>query len=97
MRLRWALVAALAVCGMGCAMYDAKAALVRRASFDLQCPAEQLQTTRLGNNTEGVVGCGQRATYVNKCPNPSQALASVGEDQCPWLLNGDTAHASPPR
>ncbi|NUP12821.1 MAG: hypothetical protein HOW73_42830 [Polyangiaceae bacterium] len=59
-----------------------------RASFDLGCPKEQLQTQTLGGNlaTQGVSGCDKRATYVQ---------TSSG-----WVLNsepnaGETAKAQP--
>jgi hypothetical protein len=46
--------------------------LVQRASFDLECPPEQLELTPLGTipgsmgviGSYGVKGCDQRATYV---------------------------------
>lgn len=39
--------------------------LKERAAFDLQCPKEQLTTAELGSMaTQGVSGCGKRATYV---------------------------------
>jgi hypothetical protein len=41
--------------------------VVRRATFDLQCPDKDLQVSSLGQNTFGVVGCGRRATYVVDC------------------------------
>lgn len=43
-------------------------AVTKRASFDLNCPQNNLSTTML-NSSEfgtavGVTGCGQRATYI---------------------------------
>jgi len=38
--------------------------LRKRASFDLSCPAEQLQLTPFDNVTSGVDGCSHRATYI---------------------------------
>ena len=40
--------------------------LIKRASFDLSCPKEQVKWTELDSNrtTYGAAGCGQRATYV---------------------------------
>jgi hypothetical protein len=35
-----------------------------RASFDLNCPAEQLKLTDLDRVTSGVDGCGRRGTYT---------------------------------
>ncbi len=60
-----------------------------RASFDLQCPAEQLQLTPLNNTTDpnvlpsqyGVRGCERQATYVN-----------VNTQTTPtWVMNNGTA------
>lgn len=40
--------------------------LKARATFDFNCPADQLTVTKLGDrNTAGVEGCGKRATYIN--------------------------------
>lgn len=36
----------------------------KRASFDLQCPQEQLQRTYLGQGTFGMSGCGRAITYI---------------------------------
>jgi hypothetical protein len=45
-----------------------RAALARKAAFDLGCTEEQLSFTCLGANEQcdsvGVTGCAQRATYV---------------------------------
>ena len=43
--------------------------LLRRAQFDLRCPADQLRLTALQFSGElvtsyGVTGCGQQATYL---------------------------------
>src|SRR5687768_24015 len=40
--------------------------LLRRASFDLDCPAEQLEDVSLNewHTTMGVKGCGRRFTYI---------------------------------
>jgi hypothetical protein len=35
-----------------------------RASFDLNCPREQMQITYIDPTTRGVAGCEHRATYV---------------------------------
>jgi hypothetical protein len=51
--------------------------LKERAAFDLNCPKDQLQTTELGSMaTQGVSGCGRRATYVQ---------AATGQ----WIMNTD--------
>lgn len=36
----------------------------KRASFDLQCPREQLTRTYLGSATFGMAGCGKTITYL---------------------------------
>ena len=58
----------------GCFSYAAyngekRSQLIGRASFDLECPQEQLNTVVLGTTDEwltsyGVTGCGHRASYV---------------------------------
>ena len=51
--------------------------LVERASFDLDCPADQLETSALGDaDTQGAKGCGRRATYV------------YDDEHKRWILNG---------
>lgn len=57
------------VLASGCATSGGtKDALLKRAPFDLDCPAEKLQITELGklqsSITYGVKGCGSRATYI---------------------------------
>ena len=58
---------------IGCAHFrDERFAQLRtRASFELHCPAEQIQLTPLdsaarkyGAGTTGVSGCGEQATYL---------------------------------
>jgi len=36
---------------------------IKRASFELQCPEDQLEVTDLGSWTLGVTGCGKRTVY----------------------------------
>lgn len=50
-----------------------------RASFDLNCAKSKLRIVDLDADTRGVRGCGQRATYVQRC-QPS----GYG---CTWVLN----------
>ncbi|MBZ0118606.1 MAG: hypothetical protein K8H88_16500 [Sandaracinaceae bacterium] len=56
--------------------------LIRRASFDLQCPSEQLRWTTIDESTQGVRGCRQQATYVRVC-RPADGL----RDGCTWISN----------
>ena len=52
---------------------------LERASFDLDCPKEQLNVVTLGKHTMqvGVTGCGKRAVYVG---------TNRG-----WVLNSETS------
>jgi len=59
-----------------------------RASFDLNCPPNQLSIVKLDNRTIGVQGCGQRATYIENC--------SMIDGYCTWVLNNDSRHAAQP-
>ena len=85
----------VAACGVSNA--ERHDTLRTRAAFDLKCPAESLQITDLGNNSEkvgekrvttaGVDGCGQRRTYVY---NATQGV---------WMLdavNGEPAGPKQP-
>ena len=38
-----------------------------RAAFDLACHPGWLQVYALGDGVRGVIGCGQRITYVEQC------------------------------
>ena len=55
-----------------------------RASFDLGCPANQLDVVEIDQRTRGVRGCGKQATYVESC---TTADRSTG---CTWVLNTDS-------
>ena len=78
MRCSWILAATL-TSGCFSAVQMQSNTLRARASFDLQCPSEQLQVTELDNSVAGVAGCGQRATYVYN--NGSWVLNSPGAEQ----------------
>ncbi len=52
--------------------------LAKRASFDLDCPREDLHYRELDAQTMGVRGCGRQATYVEVCRS--------GEN-CTWVMN----------
>jgi len=68
---RHTVLAALALTIMGCGVGGLDT-LKRRASFDLQCPEQQVQLHELDGGkgvldagaTYGVRGCGKQATYV---------------------------------
>jgi hypothetical protein len=51
---------------------------LKRASFDMSCPAEKLTVTDLGQYSMGVEGCGKRASY--------KAVTGSG-----WVLNSQVA------
>jgi hypothetical protein len=65
-----------------------------RAAFDLNCAKDQVTLVPIDDRTQGVTGCGQRATYVEAC----QRTPFNGQS-CTWVLNGDarsnTAGAPP--
>jgi hypothetical protein len=58
--------------------------LVRRASFDLNCPQEQISVHQIDRRTRGARGCGQRAVYIQSCQGGGTAAA------CTWVLNADS-------
>lgn len=53
---------------------------IKRATFELNCPAEQLVVTPLTDRSAGVTGCGHKVVYV---------ISATGE----WVL--DSASANP--
>lgn len=66
--------------------------LTSRASFDLDCAPSGLRYRRIDPQTQGVVGCGKRATYVESC-----ARSGTSGEDCTWVLNGRVeASAAPP-
>jgi hypothetical protein len=75
-------------------------ALIRRASFDLACPADQLRvepisglctTSSWSQCTKGVTGCGRRATYTY---DPGQA--GMGSTIPSWQVNNPVGPTPPP-
>jgi len=61
--------------------------LTRRASFDFQCPKEQLHYYEIDKRSYGVSGCNRRATYVESCQQ--------GNINCTWVLNGAVESTEP--
>ncbi len=55
--------------------------LVRRASFDLNCPEAQVTVYEIDGRTRGVRGCARQATYVESC--------EANRSNCTWVLNSD--------
>ena len=62
------------------------AQLVRRAAFDLNCSEREITLVTIDDQTEGVTGCGQRATYVQHCDSHD---VYGGDQECTWVLNTD--------
>jgi hypothetical protein len=58
-----------------------------RAAFDLQCPESSITLVHLDDRTQGVTGCGQRATYVESC---TMMDGYGGKHDCTWVLNTDS-------
>jgi len=57
--------------------------LLTRAEYDLQCPKEALSVINIDQETRGIQGCGQKATYVMVC---DAAVDNVMR-RCTWLAN----------
>ena len=78
----------------GCFASASPSQLTKRASFDLGC--DQLKVQEIDEKTQGVTGCGKRATYVESCDGPPGATGVT----CTWVINGainsDPASATPP-
>ncbi len=58
--------------------------LHRRASFELDCPPDQVRTFQIDDRTVLVEGCDQRATYVEQCERFGEHN-QMGE--CHWMLD----------
>lgn len=70
-RLRFVIaLAALTACASA-------SSLTKRASFELDCPAEKLTVAELDYNTQGISGCGRKAVYV--------LIGPMGDRK--WFLN----------
>jgi hypothetical protein len=85
---------------LGCATPRAASPelLVARASFDLGCPPEGLAIHVFDARTRAVVGCGQRATYVEDCRalgRPCTWVADVGPTAIPQPAQPPPAATTP--
>lgn len=60
--------------------------LLKRASFDTDCPESSLEIVEIDDRTRGVKGCDQRATYVETCKPCANGYIGC---ECTWLLNTD--------
>ena len=83
-------VALLALAGCASAKPATESQLRARASFELFCHPSYVQTYELGEHMRGVVGCGNRAVYIEHC-HP----VGDGRRACFWEP-GPTATAAPP-
>jgi hypothetical protein len=52
------------------------AELRSRAAFELGCPASSLELVRIDESTGGVMGCGRRVVYIERC-----------DDRCRWSFD----------
>ena len=82
--------------GSSCMATATATQLTSRASFDLSCSSGTLRYKRIDDRTQGVLGCGKRAIYVENCDGPRDRMTT----SCTWVLNGaietePTAPAAP--
>lgn len=86
-----AVAAVLLILGVasGCATTKTVHPLTRRASFDFQCPTDQLRYTEIDNRSYGVSGCGRRAMYIETCQGEGWMR------ECTWVLNGAVESYAP--
>jgi hypothetical protein len=87
--MRKALLTAAALAGLLSACDDAATLeqLRARAAYDLDWPRTNITTVTIDDRTQGVSGCGQRATYVETCDRIGQYGV---KDDCTWVLNADS-------
>jgi hypothetical protein len=86
-----AVVVLFCVWASGCATTKEVHPLTKRASFDFQCPTDQLLYYELDRRSYGVSGCDKRATYVETCQGQGFS------EQCTWVLNGAVESTQPAR
>lgn len=91
---RWTarLVVLVAMASLGCAGRQpaSLSGLRYRATFDLTCPASELQLFHIDARTKAVAGCGRALVYVEQCAGGSD------ESVCSWLANTPPAATTPP-
>lgn len=70
----------------GCASVDTYAmpALKKQASFDMNCPEDQLQVQETGKFKYGVRGCEKRASYA-------MYMCSRVTQECTFVMDGAVA------
>lgn len=78
----------LAVGLVGCAATIPSSEQVKiRAAHDLQCTADQVQTTQVDAKTIKVNACGQERTYTEDC-------VTADTTRCTWVARAGTNTAS---
>jgi hypothetical protein len=78
----------LAFALVGCATTIPSSDQVKiRAAHDLQCSADQIQTTEIDAKTIKVNACGQERTYTEDC-------VTADTTRCTWVSRGATSTAS---
>jgi hypothetical protein len=82
----------LVMAAAACMMSATADQLTRRASFDLGCVTSELRYTKIDALTQGVTGCGRRATYVESCRPGYNNMPGP----CTWVLNGAVESTEPP-
>lgn len=88
-----ALLLALVALPLACATSQPKGpdAFARRASFDFNCPAEELDFAPIKESsprTYGVRGCNRRSTYTESCQRVYDYGPAFYRDRCVWVLDG---------
>jgi hypothetical protein len=87
---RCSLLTGAVALALGCATPRAASPrlLVQRASFDLGCHPAALSIHAFDLRTRAVIGCGQRATYVEDCRAPGRP--------CTWVADVGPIALAPP-
>ncbi len=82
----------LALVAEGCLGTGASSEQLKaRATFDLQCPAPQVEIVDIDERSKGVRGCGKQMVYVEICDNRPDGW------HCTWVLNAPAWYIAPPR
>lgn len=56
--------------------------LKSRASYDMNCPEEELVVINIDHRTKGIRGCGKKSTYLENCEHMARIRSS-----CAWKLD----------
>jgi hypothetical protein len=83
-----AVAALLGAWAAGCATHQhltPKDQLLKRAAYDFDCTKDELEVTKLDDETRGVQGCGHRATYVRSCSRTGPY--GMNKTDCTWVMN----------